>query len=54
VAAGIAFPHAAQAIRVVRRRRPLNGKNSRKWSTEMRLTGHARRPSRPLQTITHC
>src|ERR1022692_3247087 len=34
VAAGIAFPHAAQAIQVVRRRRPLNGKNSRKWSTE--------------------
>ena len=104
----------------MRRRRPLNGKNSRKWSTEtvyavtsltvtqaspaqladflrghwsiedslhwvrdvtlgedssqirtrngprvmaslrnlaitiLRLTGHARRPSRPLQTITHC
>jgi predicted transposase YbfD/YdcC len=130
VAAGIAFPHAAQAIQVARRRRPLNGKNSRKWSTEtvyavtsltvtqaspaqladflrghwsiedslhwvrdvtlgedssqirtrngprvmaslrnlaitiLRLTGHAciaaalrhhaRRPSRPLQTITHC
>jgi predicted transposase YbfD/YdcC len=34
VAAGIAFPHAAQAIQVVRRRRPLNGKNSRKWATE--------------------
>jgi len=34
VAAGIAFPHAAQAIQVMRRRRPLNGKNSRKWSTE--------------------
>jgi hypothetical protein len=29
VAAGIAFPHAAQAIQVVRRRRPLNGKNCR-------------------------
>jgi hypothetical protein len=34
VAAGIAFPHAAQAIQVVRRRRPLNGKNSKKWSSE--------------------
>ena len=32
VAAGIAFPHAAQAIQIVRRRRPLNGKT--KWSTE--------------------
>jgi predicted transposase YbfD/YdcC len=31
VAAGIAFPHAAQAIQVIRRRRPLNGK---KWSSE--------------------
>ena len=31
VAAGLAFPHAAQAIQLVRRRRPLNGK---KWSTE--------------------
>jgi predicted transposase YbfD/YdcC len=31
VAAGLAFPHAAQAIQIVRRRRPLNGK---KWSTE--------------------
>jgi predicted transposase YbfD/YdcC len=34
VAAGLAFPHAAQAIQIVRRRRPLNGKNTRKWSTE--------------------
>jgi hypothetical protein len=31
VAAGLAFPHAAQAIQIVRRRRPLN---STKWSTE--------------------
>jgi predicted transposase YbfD/YdcC len=31
VAAGIAFPHAAQAIQVIRRRRPLSGK---KWSTQ--------------------
>ena len=34
VAAGIAFPHAAQAIQVVRRRRPLNARNKRKWSVE--------------------
>lgn len=34
VAAGIAFPHAAQAIRIVRRRRPLSGKNSSKWTSE--------------------
>jgi predicted transposase YbfD/YdcC len=27
VAAGIAFPHATQAIQVIRRRRPLSGKN---------------------------
>ncbi len=31
MAAGLAFPHAAQAIRIIRRRRPLNGT---KWSTE--------------------
>ena len=34
VAAGLTFPHAAQAIQIVRRRRPLTGKNSKKWSTE--------------------
>jgi predicted transposase YbfD/YdcC len=34
VAAGLAFPHAAQAIQIVRRRRPLTGKNNKKWSTE--------------------
>ena len=34
VAAGLAFPHAAQAIQIVRRRRQLNGKNSKKWSAE--------------------
>ena len=28
VAAGIAFPYAARAIQVVRRRRPLNGKTA--------------------------
>ena len=31
VAAGLAFPHAAQALRIVRRRRPLN---SKKWAAE--------------------
>src|SRR5216683_2680438 len=31
VAAGLRFPHAAQAIQIVRRRKPLG---SRKWSTE--------------------
>jgi predicted transposase YbfD/YdcC len=34
VAAGLAFPYAAQAIQIVRRRRPLTGKNSKKWSTQ--------------------
>jgi len=34
VAAGLAFPHAAQAIQIVRRRRQLTGKNTKKWSTE--------------------
>src|SRR5690242_2060700 len=32
VAAGIAFPHAAQAIQIKRRRKPLSG--TKKWSTE--------------------
>ena len=32
VAAGIAFPHAAQAIQIRRRRKPLSG--TKKWSTE--------------------
>jgi hypothetical protein len=32
--AGIAFPHAAKAIQVVRRRRPLSGKNSRNWTSQ--------------------
>ena len=38
VAAGLGFPHAAQAIQIVRRRRPLNAKNGtmwkKRWSTE--------------------
>jgi predicted transposase YbfD/YdcC len=32
VAAGLLFPHATQAVQVVRRRRPLNG--GKRWSTE--------------------
>ncbi|HMG32027.1 MAG TPA: hypothetical protein VK585_18125, partial [Jiangellaceae bacterium] len=31
VAAGLLFPHAAQAVQIVRRRRPLGAK---KWSTQ--------------------
>jgi predicted transposase YbfD/YdcC len=34
IAAGIAFPHAAQAIQVIRKTRPLNAANNRKWRTE--------------------
>jgi predicted transposase YbfD/YdcC len=34
VAAGIAFPHAAQAIQVTRKTRPLRSSNTRKWRTE--------------------
>jgi hypothetical protein len=49
VAAGLAFPHAAQAIRIVRRRRPLN---STKWSAETvyaitSLTAIQARPADP-------
>jgi predicted transposase YbfD/YdcC len=34
VAAGIAFPHAAQAIQIRRRRRPLNSQAGQRWSAE--------------------
>jgi predicted transposase YbfD/YdcC len=34
IAAGIAFPHAAQAIRLIRKTRPLRATNKRKWRTE--------------------
>ena len=34
VAAGIGFPHAAQAIQIRRRRRLLGGGISQRWSTE--------------------
>ena len=33
--AGLGFPHATQAVQIVRRRRPLNAKKGKKkWSTE--------------------
>jgi predicted transposase YbfD/YdcC len=34
IAAGIAFPHAAQAIQIIRKTRPLNAASKRKWRTE--------------------
>ena len=34
VVAGLGFPHATQAVQIVRRRRPLNAKKGKKWSTE--------------------
>jgi predicted transposase YbfD/YdcC len=34
VAAGLAFPHAARAIQIVRRRRSLTETNGERWSTE--------------------
>jgi Ni/Co efflux regulator RcnB len=48
VATGLAFPHAAQAIQIVRRRRPLNGK---KWSTETvyAITSLAATQARPAE-----
>ncbi len=34
VAAGLGFPHAAQAVQIIRRRRPLNATKGNRWSTE--------------------
>jgi hypothetical protein len=34
VTAGIAFPHATQAIQIRRRRKPLNGDGSQRWRAE--------------------
>ncbi len=34
VPAGLGFPHAVQAIQVIRRRRHLNPKTTKRWSTE--------------------
>jgi predicted transposase YbfD/YdcC len=52
VAAGIAFPHAAQAIQIRRRRRPLNG--TTKWSTETSyaVTSLAAHQATPAQLAT--
>jgi Ni/Co efflux regulator RcnB len=52
-AAGLVFPHAAQAIQIIRRRRPLNGK---KWSAETvyavtSLTAAQARPAELAATI---
>ena len=48
MARGLAFPHAALAIQVVRRRRPLSGK---KWSTQTRyaVTSLAASQATPAQ-----
>jgi len=48
VARGLAFPHAALAIQVIRRRRPLSGK---KWSTQTRyaVTSLAASQATPAQ-----
>ena len=56
VAAGLAFPHAAQAIQVVRRRRPLSGKNSKKWSTETvyAVTSLAVTQASPASSPAYC
>lgn len=59
VARGLAFPHAALAIQVIRRRRPLSGK---KWSTQTSYAvtslaasqatpAHARDATRTLATL---
>jgi hypothetical protein len=50
VAAGLAFPHAAQAIQIVRHRRPP-GNNSTKWSTETvyAITSLTATPARPAE-----
>ena len=48
MARGLAFPHAALAIQVIRRRRPLSGK---KWSTQTRyaVTSLAASQATPAQ-----
>jgi predicted transposase YbfD/YdcC len=55
VAAGLAFPHAAQAIQIIRRRRPLTGKNSKKWSHRDHLRHHLadRHPSQTSRARGH-
>ena len=56
VAAGLAFPHAAQAIQIVRRRRPLTGKHNKKWPAETvyavtSLTAIQARPAELAQIV---
>ena len=50
IAAGLAFPHAAQAIRVTRRVRPLSGQ--KKWRTFRNLLGCSRCGICPQSGIT--
>jgi predicted transposase YbfD/YdcC len=54
VAAGIAFPHATQAIQVRRRRRPLGSGTSQRWSTETSyaVTSLAASQATPAQVAT--
>jgi hypothetical protein len=52
IASGIAFPHAAQAIQLTRKTRPLRAANKRKWQTETvdaitDLNLHQARPDPP-------
>ncbi len=54
VAAGLAFPHAAQAIRVTRRIRPLSGQE--KWRTVTvyaitSLTASQASPAQPVRDL---
>lgn len=51
MAAGLAFPHAAQAIQIIRRRRPLNGTKTGRWSTETvyAVTSLAASQARPAE-----
>jgi predicted transposase YbfD/YdcC len=51
VAAGIAFPHAAQAIQIRRRRRPLSNGTSRRWpaQTSYAVTSLAAHHATPAQ-----
>jgi len=49
VAAGIAFPHAAQAIRVTRRIRPLNGHKKWRTGTVYAITGLTAAQAAPAQ-----
>jgi predicted transposase YbfD/YdcC len=54
IAAGIAFPHAALAIQLVRKTRPLRAGNKRKWRTETvyAITDLAPHQARPDELAT--